>query len=576
MKNNGNIKRTVIWLIVISALIRSFIAAILELGNDEVYYWCYALFPSLSHFDHPPMIGLIIQTLTANLALSDEFFIRSASIIIGSLNTWMIYVLGRKIKNEMTGMYAAFLYTASIYCSIIVGTFIMPDTPQSLFFLLSLYFLHEYAMVPEDEKDREKINLGNHALILAGLFIGLAMFSKYSSAYLWGGLGLYLLLYKRKGFLNPYLYLSGLISIVILLPVIVWNVQNDWISFTFHGNRVSHFEGLKLFYFGREIAGAILYNNPVNIIIIIAALAGYRRHKYLKKEQMRFFLLMSLPMIAIFLFISLFKETLPHWSSPAYFSLMLIAASYIADKVERGAYRNIAGKSGKMDTVHYIPASAHYNEKLKEKEVESVKKGESVFIPASIQAALITIAAITAIGVFFINTGIPNVLPEDEPEKLGKSDFTLDMYGWKQLSEKFSEIRLDDIRHGKMPESAYILAGNWFPAAHLDYYVASPNKMVVKTIGKLENTHKYAWITVKRGGINLGDNAYLILSSRYHYDSLDFFSQFFETTEFVKTINITRNGKDVVRFKVYRCKNLDNLPEHNLRAVPLIPEQSGR
>lgn len=39
-----------------SLLIRALAAGLLELGNDEVYYWTYALFPDWSHFDHPPML----------------------------------------------------------------------------------------------------------------------------------------------------------------------------------------------------------------------------------------------------------------------------------------------------------------------------------------------------------------------------------------------------------------------------------------------------------------------------------------------------------------------------------------
>jgi len=50
-------------LILVSLACRGFIAGMIELGNDEVYYLTYARFPDLSHFDHPPMVGLVIQFL---------------------------------------------------------------------------------------------------------------------------------------------------------------------------------------------------------------------------------------------------------------------------------------------------------------------------------------------------------------------------------------------------------------------------------------------------------------------------------------------------------------------------------
>ena len=74
--------RNALWiLLVTSLLIRAMIAAFLELGNDEVYYRTYALFPDWSHFDHPPMVGWLIQLFTLNLFFDSEFFLRLASLV---------------------------------------------------------------------------------------------------------------------------------------------------------------------------------------------------------------------------------------------------------------------------------------------------------------------------------------------------------------------------------------------------------------------------------------------------------------------------------------------------------------
>ena len=231
---NISIKKTVILISIITAIFRAVCAFLLELGNDEVYYWCYAMFPSLSHFDHPPMVGLLIQTTTGGMIFDSELFIRLSSVAIGSINTWLMYIICRMIKDEITGLYAALMYTASIYCSVIVGTMIMPDTPLSTFFLLGMYFMHESIIVKHDSTNKEGTHLRNHALMLAGLFTGMAMLSKYTAVFLWIGYGLYILLYNRKELKNPYLYLSVLISAVCFLPVIIWNYNNDFISFTFH------------------------------------------------------------------------------------------------------------------------------------------------------------------------------------------------------------------------------------------------------------------------------------------------------------------------------------------------------
>jgi len=83
MNKPSNIHKSLLILIIVSTAIRALIAGFIELGNDEVYYWTYALYPDLSHFDHPPMVGYVIQMFTLNLNLSGEFFIRLHSFFSG-------------------------------------------------------------------------------------------------------------------------------------------------------------------------------------------------------------------------------------------------------------------------------------------------------------------------------------------------------------------------------------------------------------------------------------------------------------------------------------------------------------
>jgi len=116
-------------------------AAGFNLGNDEAYYYTYALYPALSHFDHPPMVGWAIQLFSLNLHFSSEIFIRMAAVVAGTLNTWLMYAIGRQLHDERTGWYAALLYTASVYGFVIVGVFILPDSPQSVFWLSAILFL---------------------------------------------------------------------------------------------------------------------------------------------------------------------------------------------------------------------------------------------------------------------------------------------------------------------------------------------------------------------------------------------------------------------------------------------------
>ena len=255
--NDKKINRILFWLLAISAVVRGIAAASIEFGNDEVYYWTYALYPDWSHFDHPAMVGWVIQLFSLNLLLDSEFFIRLASIVFMTASTYVVFRIGKEIKNAQTGLYAALLYTASIYAFVITGVFIMPDSPLMLFMLLAVWMAIR-SLSPEPAEGSK-----GRYLLLFGLFAGLAMLSKYSGAFLWVGMLLYLLIFNRKQLKNPYLYLSLLISALCCLPILYWNLQNDFISFRFHGDRVGG-HVLNPATFGTELAGELFYNNPVN------------------------------------------------------------------------------------------------------------------------------------------------------------------------------------------------------------------------------------------------------------------------------------------------------------------------
>lgn len=168
-------------------------------------------------------------------SLRQRIVLRLSSVILGGVNICLVYRIGCKLKNCLTGLYAAIFFTGSVYCFVITGIFIMPDTPQLFFWLLSLMILIH--VLP----DRQLTARSRQLLLLLGLTIGLAMLSKYTSAYLWVAIGIFILFYNPKWLKTTELYVAILISAVMFLPVIYWNYKYNFISFTFHGERVNLF-----------------------------------------------------------------------------------------------------------------------------------------------------------------------------------------------------------------------------------------------------------------------------------------------------------------------------------------------
>jgi hypothetical protein len=495
-------------LLAMSALMRGLIAGFIELGNDEVYYWTYAKFPALSHFDHPPMVGLMIQFFSFNLHFQSEFFIRLASIVLGTLSTGLMFLIGREIKNPITGLYAALLFTASFYGFILSGTFILPDSPQVFFWLLTLYLAVK--ILPDQQVSRQSRNL----LLLAGTTTGLALLSKYHSVFLLTGIFSYMLLYNRRWFRVKETYGAFLIALLISMPIIIWNAENNFISFTFHENRVSLTEsGIQIKYLLTELAGEFFYNNPVNVIIILFAfVALLRRKSFIGDGYRRIILWVSVPLVLVFISFSLIRSTLPHWTGPGYLGFMLIAAAFLSEPKHPGA-------------------------KLR-------------LVPWPLVLSLLFILSIAVSAVTQIRYGwVPLT-------KWKMDDISHDLAGWRQLGTKFAPVAKRDQETGLMEKTAPIITFRWFPAANLDFYVGTPTGHPVYAIGSLERIHKYYWINQIRGSIHKGSNAYYIGLSDDYQDPVALYGALFDTILPPDTIRMTRKYDTVRNIYIYRMLRL--------------------
>jgi len=190
--------------------------------SDELYYWLWSKKLALSYFDHPPMVAYIIKLTT--LFSDDAFFVRLGATLLVSTTAYLLYSLAKKMFDEKTAIYTFYIFISSIL-TIAASTLITPDIPLMFFTSLLLYSAYVYL---EEEKK-------NYAL-LAGFAAGAMLLSKYPGILIIFTLLVYIALYKRETFKDKYLYFTMLITVITFSPVLIWNLQNDFISFTFQLN----------------------------------------------------------------------------------------------------------------------------------------------------------------------------------------------------------------------------------------------------------------------------------------------------------------------------------------------------
>jgi len=104
-----------------------------------------------------------------------------------------------------------------------------PDAPLVAAWAATLYYM-----------ERALIANQNSAWLGMGIAFGLGMLSKYSL----GLLGIAALVFviidptARRWMLRPHPYLAALLAVILFSPVIIWNYENNWASFSFQSNRV--------------------------------------------------------------------------------------------------------------------------------------------------------------------------------------------------------------------------------------------------------------------------------------------------------------------------------------------------
>lgn len=253
---------------------------LLNLGVDEAHYMLYARNLDLSYFDHPPLIGWTHAFF--NFFFGENLFSARLPAFISS--AWLLYEVINWFKtdsaffdstNNPNYLNKGFLIFATYSLALIpfgLSLFFLPDT---LLIPISFRIAHYTIKLSYQNSQGNKANNGTHGnpsmqaiqdnqgvkshqggqsnrgvqgnpsyqnisnWILLGLWLGLAGLTKYS-AVLFLPAVIYLILnkYKFMLFRQKGFYFLIITSLVTISPVLIWNWQNNWVSFQYQFNHV--------------------------------------------------------------------------------------------------------------------------------------------------------------------------------------------------------------------------------------------------------------------------------------------------------------------------------------------------
>jgi hypothetical protein len=335
-------------LILITFVIRIFIAAYTGLGIGEAYYFRGALHLELSYFDQPPLFfwlsGLSIKIFgLTNLGL------RFPAVVLFAGTTWLLFAITRKLFTAKAGFWAAVVMNLSAVFTVAIACWFQPDAPLMFFWLASAYFLVQLMFRHEGE-DLKTIRSSRRTWLLwimAGICLGLATLSKYHVLFIFAGVFMFIGTNKdqRHWLWHPGPYLAVLITIIIAFPVLWWNYNNNWVSFVFQGSRAgtgSKFQ-LHIDWFLRSILGQSLWLLPWIWVPTIRELFRSFKLRATSKAYSFSFWLSILP-IVFFTVVTLWADLQYHfhWQAPGYM-MLFIPLGFAIDKKLSGESRSGRG-----------------------------------------------------------------------------------------------------------------------------------------------------------------------------------------------------------------------------------------
>ena len=469
------------WLLITGVtILRLIIAFFLGPAPQEAYYWNYSNHLALSYYDHPPLTAYLIHTFTS-LFGDNRFGIHVSAIFISLVLGIVLFVFIEKIFDQKIAFWSVVLCETTFIFAL-GGVIITPDGPMLLFWLLTMYSLY-------------RASAGDHILwwFFTGVFMGAALYSKYPAGIVAIAAFFYLVAdrNRRRLFARPGPYLAAITSMLIFLPVIIWNYEHSWASLVFQSERrltesvAFRFDYLFGF-IGSQFGVTGVFLLPLFVWGLITA--GKRISL---DGRIAFFWWFAIVPVLIFTLVSPFHYVKMNWLAAAYLSGLPLAVYFYISSNSR-----------------FVKAYGRF----------------------ALGFSLIFTLAIHVIGI------VPVI-------GFGRAD-TLN--GWLQLASKVDEIRSEMQKEGAL----FVCGYEYKTASELRFYLkGQPETLSNNVVGRGGLAYDY-WSDPDS---LIGKNCIFVYDGRNRYHDPARLADFFERVEGPEVLTVGSGGKKITDFFIYQC-----------------------
>lgn len=283
-------------------------AASTGLSHDEAYYWVYSQHLGWGYFDHPPGVAIMIKA--GNSLLDNELGVRLVNVLGNSLAVFILWwICSRRYGKDLL-LFA--LLVSGFLIFHVYGFVIVPDSP--LLISLAIYFLLLQRYFQKD-------NLKN--IFFLSVCIAIMLYSKYHGVLV---LIFTLLacpsLFKKRSF-----WITALLSVLLFLPHVWWQVENDFVTLRYHLLERAN----------KPYMFSFTTNYLLDVLVITGPLLSFILWYVLLKVKVNSpwekVLRVNIVGFIFFFFLSSFSHKIEaNWVSPVVIPLLILSYKYFMEK----------------------------------------------------------------------------------------------------------------------------------------------------------------------------------------------------------------------------------------------------
>jgi dolichol-phosphate mannosyltransferase len=404
-------------LIGIAVLLKLLYCGHVELLPEETYYWSYSRHLDIGYLDHPPMVAWLIR-LGTGLFGETSIGVRIGALLCGALASGYVFALTRNLFGAPSALGALVLMQVLPFF-FMAGLLMTPDAPLTACWAATLYYL-------------ERALIAGHARAwwAVGVALGLGLLSKYTIVLLGASAALFIVFdpQARRGLRHPHPYAALLLAILLFSPVLLWNAEHQWASFTFQTSR--RLAEARRFSLHKLIASILVLLTPTGAVAVMPLFGRGRAAAAppVRQRSLRLLALAAGVPLAVFALFSLLHEVKLDWTGAPWVAAMPVLG---------------AGLSGA--TGIFAAGSARLERALR---------------PLWLATLLILLGAY-AVGYEYLTVGLPGVGYGRHPELIP--------VGWRALGAQVEALRRA-VPGGARPPPLVVGMDRYAIASELTFY----------------------------------------------------------------------------------------------------------